>query len=397
MRAALVLFEGLPPTVIDSQVLAHVRLVREVLGIDIAVVAVACSQALFESSKARLARARAIAGGEVVLLRGLRPAAPFSQPINRMLLGRALGALGVHGALAFVQARGDYAAAVAGPWARRHGVPMLWDCRGDARAELAERLGDTVKYRYRLWLQDAEYRIAGATCTGALFVTAQLRDLMMPYLAGQPSWVTPCLAPEDEFFFAPDLRVRTRAELGIATDETVYIYSGSLAAYQRFDETIAVFRALLDGGAQARLIVLTPDVERASKIAGVLPSDRIICKAVPHADVNRYLNAADVGMLLRDSTPVNSVAFPTKFAEYAMTGLKVMMKDMPPACVSVAHELGNFFPLGSSGAGWSLDERARCAAQAAQRLGRRAALPAYAEIYERLARGDGQGGKVVQA
>ena len=35
MRGAFVLFEGLLPTVIDSQVLTHVRLVREMLRIDI--------------------------------------------------------------------------------------------------------------------------------------------------------------------------------------------------------------------------------------------------------------------------------------------------------------------------------------------------------------------------
>lgn len=381
MRAALVLFEGLPPTVIDSQVLAHVRLVREVLGIDITVVAVACSQALFESSRARLARARDIAGGEVVLLRGLRPALPGSLTINRFLLGRALGAIG---SLTFVQARADYAAAVAGPWVRRHGVPMLWDCRGDARAELVERLGDTLAGRYRAHLQEREYRIAGATCTGALFVTAQLRDLMTPYLAGQPSTVIPCLAPESDFFFDPALRGSVRADLGIAGDETVYIYSGSLAAYQCFDETIAAFGAVLASGARARLIVLTPDADRAARRMAHLPADRVICKAVPHREVNGYLNAADVGMLLRDSTPVNAVAFPTKFAEYAMTGLNVMMKDMPPACVTVARELGNLLPLGAAVAASVPGDRQRIAGLAAQRLGRRAALPTYAAVYAHL-------------
>ena len=394
MRAALVLFEGLPPTVIDSQVLAHVRLVREVLGIDFTVVAVACSQAVFDSSKNRLARARDIAGGEVVLMRGMRPALPGSLMVNRLLLGRALAALGP---LAFVQARADYSAAVTGPWARRHGVPMLWDCRGDARAELADRLGDTLAYRYRAHLQEREYGIAGAACSGALFVTAQLRDLMARYLTGQPRWVIPCLAPEADFFFCPDLRARVRANLGIAADETVYIYSGSLAAYQCFDETIAAFGAVLASGAPPRLIVLTPDVERAAKRMARLPADRIICKAVPHRDVNGYLNAADVGMLLRDSTPVNAVAFPTKFAEYAMTGLKVMMKEMPPACVDVARELGNFLPLGASSPEWGLGERAHCAAQAAQRLGRRAALPTYAAVYEHLAGGRAQASKVVRS
>jgi hypothetical protein len=208
--------------------------------------------------------------------------------------------------------------------------------------------------------------------------------------------VIPCLAPEADFFFDPELRARVRADLGMVADETVYIYSGSLAAYQCFDETIAAFGAVLASGVPARLIVLTPDVERAVKKASGVPADRVICKAVPHRDVNGYLNAADVGMLLRDSTPVNAVAFPTKFAEYAMTGLKVMMKDMPPACVDAARELGNFLPLGASGAAWSLGDRARCAAQTAQRLGRHAALPTYAAVYEQLAGGRAQDLKAVR-
>lgn len=381
MRGALVLFEGLPPTVIDSQVLAHVRLVREALGIDLAVVAIACSGGLFHSSRARLERARAVAGGEVRLLRGVRPGVPGSMTVNRRLLGRVLADLGP---LAFVHARADYAAAVSGPWARRHRVPMLWDCRGDARAELRDRLGASAVFRYRSGLLSRELRIAGRTCSGALFVTEQLRVLMAPYLAGQPSWVIPCLAPEGEFFFDPGLRTRIRKDLGIAVDEAVYIYSGSLTVYQCVDETVAVFRTAIKAGRKARLIVLTPEAARASQICADLPAHSVICKSVPHAEVNGYLNAADFGMLLRDSTPVNAVAFPTKFAEYAMTGLQVVMKEMPPACVATARELGNLLSVGAQGEAWPSAERSRCAAQSAQRLGRRAALSTYSGIYDQL-------------
>jgi hypothetical protein len=382
MRGALVLFEGLPPTVIDSQVLAHVRLAREALGIDLAVVAVACSSTLYESSQKRLAGAREASGGEVRLIRGVRPALPGSLTLNRWRLGAALAALGP---LAFVHARADYAAAVCGPWGKARGVPVLWDCRGDSRAELSERLGDSVASRYRSALLERELRIAGASSTGALFVTEQLRDAMAPYRRGQPSWIVPCLAPEAEFFFDPALRDRVRGELGIAGDETVYVYSGSLVAYQRFDETVAHVRAVLASGQRARLIVLTPEVARARQACAGLPPGSVICESVAHARVNGYLNAADFGMLLRDSTPVNHVAFPTKFAEYAMTGLSIVMKGAPPACVAAARELGNYLPLGAPGAVPSADERRRVAALAAQRLGRRAAMPAYAEIYRTVA------------
>lgn len=390
MRGVFVLFEGLPPTVIDSQVLGHVRLVREQLDIDLSVVAVACSRPIFEASQARLGRARASAGGEIHLVRGVRPALPGSMAINRVLLGRVLDRLG---AFSFLHARADYAAAVTGPWSRRHSLPMLWDCRGDARAELQERLGGLAPYllRYRAQLLQQELRLAGNTCAAACFVTSQLRDEMAPFMTGQKSWVIPCLAPEAEFFFDAELRARVRAELSIASDEVVYVYSGALNAYQRFDETVATFRAVLAGGQKARLIVLTPEAERARDAFTDLPPTSVICKSVPHAEVNGYLNAADLGMLLRDSTPVNAVAFPTKFAEYAMTGLRVIMKAAPPACVTVARELGNYVALGARAEPWPAAERVRCAALAARQLGRAAAMATYSEIYNGLAQRQGDG------
>jgi hypothetical protein len=386
MRGAFVLFEGLLPTVIDSQVLTHVRLARERLNIDIAVIAVACSPKLLELSNKRLERARQIAGGEVVIVRGVRPALPASMSINRLLLARALDTLG-H--ISFVHARSDYAAAVAGPLARRRGLPMLWDCRGDARAELVDRMSDYSPFfkpiiALRSGLMRRESQIAGGTCVGACFVTRQLRDLMSEFLADQPSWVIPCLAPETEFFFDPALRDRVRNELQIGAHETVYVYSGSLAAYQRFDDTVKTFQDTLATGQKARLIVLTPEIDRARQKCAGLPGGNVICRSVDHAQVNGYLNAADLGMLLRDSSPVNSVAFPTKFAEYALAGLKVVMKDSPPSCVEVARELGNYAQLGTDVAPWSPAERARCATQAAQRLGRLAAMSSFENVYKSL-------------
>jgi glycosyltransferase involved in cell wall biosynthesis len=386
MRGALILFEGLPPTVIDSQVLTHVRLARERLGIDIAVVAVACSRSLFESSQARLERVRQNAGGEVYLSLGLRPALPGSVAANRRLLAGALDRLGP---LSFVHARADYAAAVAGPLARARNAPMLWDCRGDARAELRERFGDMPTFMkplvaMRLALMQRELKIAGEYCAGASFVTPQLRDLMAGFLSGQPSWIIPCVALETEFFFDPALRERVRDELRIGAEEVVYIYSGSLAAYQGFGEVIAVFRSARAAKQNVRLVILTPDIERARRACVEFPAGSVICRSVEHAQVNSYLNAADFGMLLRESTPVNHVAFPTKFAEYALTGLKIVMKNSPPSCVDVARALGNHVEPGRDAAPFSPPERAHYAGQATSRLGRLAAMATYAAIYKSL-------------
>ena len=387
LRGVLVLFEGLPPTVIDSQVLSYVRLVREQIDIDLAVVAVAGTEPLFEASQKRLDHARDIAGGEVLLLRGVRPARPGSLQANRWRIAEAFDRLGP---ISFVQARADYAAAVTAPLMRSRGIPTLWDCRGDGLAEFKERMaGKPAPLRLaaavRAAMMRRDLRVAGAACAGACFVTPQLRDRMSAYLHAQPSWIIPCLAPETTFFFDSVLRDRMRQELAIDANETVFIYTGSLAPYQGFDTVIVRLGEVLASGARARLVVLTPDFDRARQKCAGLPADRLTIRSVSHSEVPGYLNAADFGLLLREDTPVNHVAFPTKFAEYALTGLKVVMKEAPPACVAAAKSLGNHVALGEPEKAFSPAERAACAAKAVQSLGRIAAMPTYAEIYRSLA------------
>lgn len=387
MRGALVLFEGLPPTVIDSQVLTHVRLVRERLGFDFSVIAVAHNELLYKTSLARLEQARQIAGGPVHVVRGVRPMLPGSMVINRLLFTRCLD---VMGPISLIHARTDYAAAVAGPLACRRRIPMLWDCRGDSIAELQERLSDSPAFVRpfavaRESLLRRERRLAGQTCTAACFVSTELQKIMSQCIGDKPCWIVPCVAAEDEFFVSEPLREKRRTELGIAADEAAYIYSGSLAGYQCFEETVGIFRRVHAGGRKAKLIVLTPEVDAARQMTGDLPRNSVICKPVPHAEVNGFLNAADFGMLLRAPTPVNRVAFPTKFAEYSLAGLKVIMKDDPPSCVELAKVFGNYVPADRAASPlWSPAERARCAEAAIKPLGRLARMPAYAEIYKAL-------------
>jgi glycosyltransferase involved in cell wall biosynthesis len=388
-RGTFVLFEGLLPTVIDSQVLTHVRLVRELLGIDMTVVAFACSASVHAQSVRSLAHARQTAGGDVRLLRGVRPALPGSALINRFLLGRALGGVGP---VAFLHARGDYAAAVTGPLAQNLAVPMLWDCRGDSRAELYERIGavspvQRLPLELRAWMSLQDLKRAGGACAAACFVSEALRELMSDFCSGKPTWVLPCLADENDFFFDEGLRQRMRTELGFGKDDPVYLYSGSLASYQCFEQMVATFATTLRERPNAHLIVLTPYIDAArQKIAGV-PADRVVCLAVANAKVNDYLNAADFGFLLRDDTPVNHVAFPTKFAEYALAGLSVIIKQSPPSCIAEAKMLGNDLALEEAGQAALPPpaSRAKIAAAARARMGRRASIERFAEIYRSLA------------
>ncbi|MCH8131002.1 MAG: hypothetical protein IIA30_00480 [Myxococcales bacterium] len=54
--------------------------------------------------------------------------------------------------------------------------------------------------------------------------------------------------------------------------------------------------------------------------------------------MNAWLNATDAAIMLRRPDPLNAVAFPTKFAEYGMVGLPVLMSDAVPEAAAVARE-----------------------------------------------------------
>ena len=78
---------------------------------------------------------------------------------------------------------------------------------------------------------------------------------------------------------------------------------------------------------------MTPDVEEARSLAKeVLLEDRYDVRAVPHAEIPRYLRAADLGLLFREPHPLNEVACPTKFAEYMMSGLPVLISGCIGDC-----------------------------------------------------------------
>ncbi len=288
MRGAYVLFEGLLPTVIDSQVLTHVRLVREMLGLDIPVVAFACSSDVYEQSRAAFDHARQTAGGAVHLFRGVRPALPGSLVVN---LGRLSAVLDTLGPISFLHSRGDYAAAVTGRLARSRALPMLWDCRGDSRAVLHERIGTVsplqrLPMAVRAWMSQQDSKTAGQNCAAACFVSQALHELMAGYIGAKPIWVLPCLANENEFFFDHALRQRMRAQLGFGDGDPVYAYSGSLSGYQLFDNVVETFRATAQSNSAARLLVITPYVEATRQKLAHLPADRVVCKTVKNSEVN---------------------------------------------------------------------------------------------------------------
>ncbi len=86
-----VLFEGLPETVIDSQVGEHIRFVRERLQWDFEICAVACNAPSHAGALRRKQAVEAHTGCRVRVLRGMRPALPGSRLVNGHRVAQAIG------------------------------------------------------------------------------------------------------------------------------------------------------------------------------------------------------------------------------------------------------------------------------------------------------------------
>ena len=181
-----VVFEGLADTVIDAQVLAHARELSDAGVGDFEIWVVAWNDAMYQRSLARRAEAQELAGAPVSVLRGVRPARPGSAQRNGTALAahaRAAGRLFTH-----VHARTDYAVAPSAFLARDQGAILLWDCRGDAEAEVDYRQDlQGPRALLKPWLRHVcRTRLASAAqaCDRALFVSTVLRALAAPRLGG---------------------------------------------------------------------------------------------------------------------------------------------------------------------------------------------------------------------
>lgn len=136
--------------------------------------------------------------------------------------------------------------------------------------------------------------------------------------------VVPSLVDSKSFFFDPEVRARKREELGIEK-RIVFVYSGSIVKWQLPGVTVEVFKKIKRMIPEAFLLFLANNLSRARKYFNGMDGKDYLLISVPHREVPAYLNAADIGIILREKSLVNRVASPIKFGEYLCCGLPVIM------------------------------------------------------------------------
>lgn len=254
---------------------------------------------------------------------------PFEHSLWAGYLRAGLRAFGLVGdAPIIVHCRGETTAAAAGLLKRRdRRLRVLLDLRGAAEDELAGAQG--WNGAYSRWHTRKTQRMALAAADGLNTVSHKLAEHLRDtgsFTRDVPRTVVGCCAEQQRFFYDPELRQTQRAALGLQ-DKFVVCYCGAMSHWQRPDQVAAAFAAIRAAMPDSQLLIVSREAEvlvRHLVRVGV-PVNAYTCRAAKHAEVARYLNAADVGLLLRENTLTNRVASPVKFAEYLRCGVPVIL------------------------------------------------------------------------
>ena len=142
--------------------------------------------------------------------------------------------------------------------------------------------------------------------------------------------VLPTVFDSNNFYFDPNLRSNTRKKLGLE-NKTVMIFAGNVHySWQNIKRSLEVFQLLKQQEKFENLhfMILTrvvdyPIVLEFANELGIKPNEYTLTN-VPHDEINSILNAADIGILLREDHMLNKIVSTGKIGEYLATGLSII-------------------------------------------------------------------------
>ena len=334
-RYLYVTTEGFPPTVFDSQVLEYIHLMED-RGINFDLVVferildVPCHRkrtlSRFREVKSRL-KGRLYYRVLFTTFVGLDLWIPRLQ---LFLILRRVGRV----ARIIIHARSHTSGLITlGMKSWFPNLRVVLDIRGDSAAEYMLATRELAGELRSFWIRTKYARLKAiekysVTRADEIICVSEVMKakLESEYPATKaPISVIPTVANSREFCLNFELREQARNELHLH-EEFVLGYSGSLRRYQSVGEMILATRTLIEKGLNVHLIMITPEVVQGRQLLQEsLPTGSYSIISAIHYEVAKWLNAADAGWLLRESNPVNKVAAPTKFAEYLLCGLPVIM------------------------------------------------------------------------
>jgi glycosyltransferase involved in cell wall biosynthesis len=186
---------------------------------------------------------------------------------------------------------------------------ILYDFRGIINEESFIRHGSQIRKRILYELEYFVYKRADKIHT----VSHHLKEYLLEHFGNRDSVVIPCAIKTN--------RLKKR----VVMDRIEFVYVGSVRVWQRFDETLKLYKYIEDRFDKTNLTIITLDTKIAQKSVQKCQLAKYEIKSMSHEQVLDDLIHYDFGFLLRDDTIVNRTASPIKFLEYISNGVIPIM------------------------------------------------------------------------
>jgi glycosyltransferase involved in cell wall biosynthesis len=323
-------FEGISETIYDSQVALHVAQMRAHHNVDFYILTYETWPGNFKRSMIRKLEVEKLASVKISLYRGVFIYFPFSAFFNAVFFLFRFMILKIKPD--FIHARTEYSVVVASLTSFVFGTEIIWDCRGNSVAEFEEAwknssfLRKFFLFHYRFSVRSHVF-LAKKISRKAIFVSISLKKLLVGDLYLKPSAIIPTTASHQHFYFCESTRREFRDRLGIDSRTLVFLYSGGIVGYQGFRRYVEFFKEVKLTVDDALFLIVTPHTSKAKEFLLELDDNVYLVLSSSYEEMNGIYNASDYGLLIREKNMINSVASPTKFSEYCLSGLPIVMND----------------------------------------------------------------------
>lgn len=139
--------------------------------------------------------------------------------------------------------------------------------------------------------------------------------------------IIPCAA-ESDFEIDDGRRETLRKEIGLA-EKLIFCYVGDCESYQLPEVMCRMFEEMRREFPNSFFLIFSHHRKKFIEHleAAAIPSANYQVISVEHTGIFDLLQMADIGLMLRDDSPVNRVASPVKFGEYCLCGVPIISSD----------------------------------------------------------------------
>ncbi|WP_295754427.1 hypothetical protein [uncultured Holdemanella sp.] len=202
---------------------------------------------------------------------------------------------------------------------------ILFDNRGLPIEESLMKNSNSPIYSLNRRIKKKSILYSKSHCDLYNFVTNSMRNYDIQqygYLDNIPYSIIPTLYSAEKL--DEDYLKKIKKRENYLENQYVITYVGSTEAWQLSNKLMDTIRSIFDFDRDVRFFILSNgDFDEVNSLPKEL-REKITIKKVPHYEMKYYLALTNLGIIIRDDSIVNSVAAPTKIAEYLTAGVKIL-------------------------------------------------------------------------